>query len=98
MALSEYERRALADIEQALLHENPQWGARFANDRPRRRRERTRIPTVAYLSYAILGLALMAIGLLGAPQTACLVVLAGYTLLVLALAAAFYGWFQHRHD
>lgn len=96
MALSEYERRALADIEQSLLADSPQFGARFAVSKPRRRRPR--IPTLVCFSYALLALVFMSIGFIGRDQAAWLVVLAGYILLVVSLSAAFYGWVAHRHD
>jgi hypothetical protein len=91
MALSDDEKRVLADIETALEHDSPRLAKRLG--RSASPQHAPRPATVLGLGYAALGTTLMLTGLFAGKNGPWLVVVIGYVTVVLGLSVALSGWF-----
>lgn len=93
MALSDFEKRVLVELETSLEHDSPRLAKRLAGGDARRDHLPRRWLTVCGVSLATVGVALMLIGLLAGQDGPWVIVLAGYVVLVIGMCVAVAGWF-----
>jgi len=97
MALSEFEKRVLAEIEDGLERDTPGLAAKLGGSCPSHHRPPRRSSARTGLSRAALGAVLMIIGVIAGASGPYIVVLAGYVILVLGLCTALSGWFWRHY-
>jgi Na+(H+)/acetate symporter ActP len=91
VALSEYEQRVLAEIEQDLIAGDPGFAESI-------RRHRTVIPTAVWAAGTCLGLSCVVLGLVIAGGIGTAVAVIGFVVIVTSCAAAFRSRRRRPHD